>query len=383
MKKLIALLIALTMVPLSSPSHAAVNKSISFQAEVWADNWFSLYINGKKVGEDSVPITTEKSFNSEIIKFTATYPLTIAVMAKDFTENASGLEYIGKPNQQIGDAGIILQVREVLSGKVIAYSAHDWKVLTINKAPLNPECVTSSNPAKDCKYATSATPSNWTSATFKDSTWKYATEFTKETVGVKDGYFDLTWAPNAALVWSSDLKLDNTILLRKYVKTSPTVLVSKNMVLSSPDFKDGGNLPINFTCDGAGISPSLNWTNVPTSAQSLVLIMDTIPGPLRPGEVDIGKHFYLTVFNIPTSVSSIAAGATNIGTLGQNFQGKKLGYTPPCSQGTGSKKYTFYLYALSSKLTVSANDATEAALLAAMNGKIISTAEMSVFYSRP
>jgi phosphatidylethanolamine-binding protein (PEBP) family uncharacterized protein len=155
------------------------------------------------------------------------------------------------------------------------------------------------------------------------------------------------------------------------------------MVLSSPDFKDGGNLPINFTCDGAGISPSLNWTNVPTSAQSLLLIMDTIPGPLRPGEVDIGKHFYLTVFNIPTSVSSMAAGATNIGTLGQNFQGKKLGYTPPCSQGTGSKKYTFYLYALSSKLTVSANDATEAALLAAMNGKIISTAEMSVFYSRP
>jgi len=59
-----------------------------------------------------------------------------------------------------------------------------------------------------------------------------------------------------------------------------------------------------------------------------------------------------------------------------------LGYTPPCSQGPGSKKYSFYLYALSSKLSISANDATEVALIEAMNGKVISTAELNVFYTR-
>jgi len=167
------------------------------------------------------------------------------------------------------------------------------------------------------------------------------------------------------------------------VLKAPTVAIaSKSMTLGSPDFKDGGNLPIDFTCDGKGISPSLSWSNVPTGAQSLAVIMDTIPGPLRPGEVDIGKHFYLTIFNIPTTVTSIAAGATNIGTFGQNFQGKKLGFTPPCSQGPGSKKYTIYLYALSSKLTITAADATENSLLAAMNGKVISIAEMNVYYSR-
>ena len=155
------------------------------------------------------------------------------------------------------------------------------------------------------------------------------------------------------------------------------------MTLSSPDFKESGNLPIDFTCDGKGISPSLSWSNIPENAQSLVVIMDTIPGPLRPGEVDIGKHFYLTLFNIPTTVSSIAAGTTNIGTLGQNFQGKKLGYTPPCSQGPGSKKYTIYLYALNSQLSIAATDATEKNLLDAMNGKVISSAELNVFYSRP
>ena len=384
MRKLLVFALVFVMLPVSATSQAVVSKSIAFQAEVWADNWFSLYINGKKVGEDSVPITTEKSFNSEKIKFSATYPLTIGIIAKDFTENSSGLEYIGKPNQQIGDAGIIVQIREVVSGKIIAYSNRDWKVLTINKAPLNPECVTSNNPNVDCKSSNIAIPASWASATFKDTSWKNATEFSKETVGVKDGYFDFTWTPGSALVWSSDLKLDNTILLRKVIKTAPVTSSSnfKNMILSSPDFKDGGELPRDFTCDGKGFSPSFSWANVPVSAQSLVLIMDTIPGPLRPGEVDIGKHFYLTIFNIPTTVSSIASGASNVGVLGQNFQGKKLGYTPPCSQGPGSKKYSIYLYALSTKLNLAASDATEKALLEAMDGKVIASSEMSVFYSR-
>ena len=364
-------------------ANALSSKPISFTAEVWADNWFALYINGKKVGEDSVPITTEKSFNSEKIKFTATYPLTIGVMAKDFTENASGLEYIGKPNQQIGDAGIIFQIREVVSGKVIAFSGRDWKVLTINKAPLNPECVTSSNPTVDCKFLNVPIQTTWAASTYKDSSWKNATEYSRETVGVKEGYFDFSWAPGSALVWSSDLKLDNTILLRKVITAPTSVTPSKTMTLSSPDFKEGGSLPMDFTCDGKGISPSLNWSNIPSAAQSLVVIMDTIPGPLRPGEVDIGKHFYLTMFNIPTTVSSIAAGVTNIGTLGQNFQGKKLGYTPPCSQGPGSKKYTIYLYALNSRLNIAPVDATEKNLIEAMNGKVISSAELNVFYSRP
>lgn len=383
MKKLIVLLITLASLSAPLQSQAAVSKSLGFQAEVWADNWFALYINGKKVGEDSTPITIEKSFNSEKIKFSATYPLTIGVIAKDFTENASGLEYIGKPNQQIGDAGIIFQIREIVSGKVIAFSGRDWKVLTINKAPLNTECVKSANPITECKSVNVTIPSTWATSTYKDSSWKYATEFSKETVGVKEGYFDYTWIPGAALVWSSDLKLDNTILLRKIVKAPTTTTVSKSMTLSSPDFKESGNLPIDFTCDGKGISPSLSWSNIPENAQSLVVIMDTIPGPLRPGEVDIGKHFYLTLFNIPTTVSSIAAGTTNIGTLGQNFQGKKLGYTPPCSQGPGSKKYTIYLYALNSQLNIAATDATEKNLLDAMNGKVISSAELNVFYSRP
>lgn len=382
MKRLLASFLILLAIPFPATSHASVSKSITFQAEVWADNWFSLYVNGKKIGEDSVAITTEKSFNSEKIKFSATYPLTIGVMAKDFTENASGLEYIGKPNQQIGDAGFILQIREVVSGNVVAYTSKEWKVLTINKAPINPVCVSSSNPMSDCKYTNTKFDIAWSSVGYKDTAWKFATEFSKESVGVKDGYFDFTWATAAALIWSSDLKLDNTILLRKVVKAPTTTTAPKNIVLGSPDFQDGGNLPQDFTCDGKGISPSLTWANVPINTQSLVIIMDTIPGPLRPGEVDVGNHAYLTLFNIPSTATSISAGAITVGTLGQNFQGKKLGYTPPCSQGPGAKKYSIYIYALSSKLSLSAEEATQSMLINSMKGKILSSAELGVFYAR-
>ncbi len=383
MKRIFLGLLILSMCIPSGPAQAATSKSISFQAEIWADNWFSLYINGKKVGEDSVSISTERSFNSEKIKFTASYPLTIGVIAKDFIENSSGLEYIGKPNQQIGDGGIIIQIRELATGKVIAYSSRDWKVFTVNKAPLNPECVKSNNPLADCKSLITSIPSTWASTTFKDTSWKNASEYSREAVGVKDGFFDFSWSPSASLIWSSDLKLDNTILLRRVIKTSTTSgNTVKNLVLGSPDFKEGGLLPKDFTCDGKGVSPSLSWSEIPADTQSLVLIMDTVPGPLRPGETDIGNHFYLTIFNIPPTVTSIAAGASNVGILGQNFQGKKLGYTPPCSQGPGSKKYTFYLYALNSRLSISAALATEKSLRELMVGKVLATSELNVFYSR-
>ena len=98
----------------SSPGQGATSQ---FVAEVWADNWFALYVNGELVGEDSTPITTERSFNAETITFTAAYPLTIGIEAKDFKETDSGLEYIGERNQQMGDGGIIAQITDLSTGQ--------------------------------------------------------------------------------------------------------------------------------------------------------------------------------------------------------------------------------------------------------------------------
>ena len=386
---LVATLLGMALLPAS----ATTPKSISFKAEVWADNWFALYINGKKVGEDSVSINTERSFNSETITFKSSYPFTIGVIAKDYVENASGLEYIGKSNQQIGDAGISIQVTEISSKQLVAYSSSSWKVLVIDKAPLNQECVTSSNPLSECRRRNISIPKNWSSGVYKDQSWSKATTFTPEEVGVKEGYFDISWSNKTQLIWSSDLRLDNTILLRyrallppksgdTKVATNSVTTASHTFTLTSSDFVDGGELPKEFTCDGAGVSPSLSWQNAPDGTKSFVIIMDSLPGPPRPGEAESGKHFYLTLFNIPATARNIAKGATGTGTLGPNFLGRALGYTPPCSQGPGVKKYTYTIYALSSLLELAAKEATLTALENAMMNRIIAKAEISATYAR-
>lgn len=189
-----------------------------FTAEVWADNWFSLYINGKLVGEDSVPITTEKSFNSERITFTASYPFTIAMVTKDFKQNDTGLEYIGTDRQQMGDGGFVAQFTDTSTGRVVATTSSAWRGLVIHQAPLNTSCEKSSKPDVDCTSRIAAEPSGWTQSSFNDSSWATANTYSKEAVGVKDGYNNISWSSNAQLIWTSDLKIDNTILWRYTVK---------------------------------------------------------------------------------------------------------------------------------------------------------------------
>ena len=381
--KRIFIVAMLIMTSVVTPASGATSKAINFQAEIWVDNWFALYINGKQVGQDSVPITTERSFNSEKIRFTATYPFTVGLVLKDFTENSSGLEYIGKPNQQIGDGGAIAQIRDLSTNQIVLTTDGTWKSLVINKAPLNPECVTSQNPVADCKYANTSIPKSWSTNSFNDSTWKSASTYTKDAVGVKEGYFDINWSPNASLIWSSDLKLDNTVLVRKKISQPSTKAVtSSSFQLTSPAFSNGGRLPVMYTCDGSSTLPPLNWNGTPTGTKSFVVTFDTLPGPPRPGETDSGKHAMFVLFNIPSSTSGFTSTSDVKGSFGQNFQGRSLGYTPPCSQGPGEKTYTFTVYALNSILDIVPAQATEAAVEKLIEGKVLASSSLSVNYAR-
>src|SRR5579885_2625427 len=43
--------------------------------------------------------------------------------------------------------------------------------------------------------------------------------------------------------------------------------------LESPAFKDGGDIPPRYACDGQNASPALTWTEPPPGTRSLALIM--------------------------------------------------------------------------------------------------------------
>jgi len=190
-----------------------VGGASTFTVDVWADNWFALYVNGALVGEDSIPITTERSFNKETFTFDAAYPLTIAIEARDFKEDDSGLEYIGTDRQQMGDGGLIAQFFDV-NGEMVAATSKTWAALVIHKAPTNKDCELSASPLQECNAQTTDLPTDWTSASFDDSAWEGASEWSAADVSPKGGYDEVSWHESAYLIWGTDLESDNTVLLR-------------------------------------------------------------------------------------------------------------------------------------------------------------------------
>jgi hypothetical protein len=55
---------------------------------------------------------------------------------------------------------------------------------------------------------------------------------------------------------------------------APTETNMAGFVLTSPSFDEGGAIPIRHTCDGADVSPALNWEGAPQGTVSLALILD-------------------------------------------------------------------------------------------------------------
>jgi hypothetical protein len=204
-----------TALILTAGSACAETRSLT--ADIWVDNWFEMYVNGAKVIEDSVPITTERSFNAETVTFSADLPITIAILAKDFKENDSGLEYIGSNRQQMGDGGMIAQFRDRATGKVVAVTDSNMRCLVVHHAPVEPSCADESNPVAGvgaCGFVETPIPANWTDPAFDDSAWPAAVEHSAGEVRPKGGYDEIDWDGSARLVWSDDLVLDNTLLCR-------------------------------------------------------------------------------------------------------------------------------------------------------------------------
>lgn len=188
----------------------------TFKADVWADNWFAFHVNGDLVAEDSVSITTERSFNAESFSFEATRPFTIGLIAKDFKENDSGLEYIGSRKQQMGDGGVIVQVLDA-SGATVAVSNGDWVCLPTHVAPLDKACEDARNPVAGqgaCGFETTQEPQGWAAPGFDGSTWPAAQVYSTREVRPKDGYDRISWDRSAQLIWGDDLETVNTLLCR-------------------------------------------------------------------------------------------------------------------------------------------------------------------------
>lgn len=169
----------------------------TIKLNVYADNWFMLYVNGRLVAVDSIQFTPH---NVVSVDFLPEYPMTIAVLAKDNADPKTGMEY----GTSIGDAGLCIKFAD---GTVTNAT---WKAKNFFHGPVNGD---TANPL----VKQEPLPANWWAVDFDDSTWKNAKEYTVEEVDPKQPYFENDFE-GAKFIWTDDIALDNTVIFRTKVE---------------------------------------------------------------------------------------------------------------------------------------------------------------------
>jgi len=155
------------------------------------------------------------------------------------------------------------------------------------------------------------------------------------------------------------------------------VQAAQSMEVRSTSFSNG-SIPAQYTCDGSGVSPSLDWSGAPADTKSFAIIMHDPDAPR--------DYTHWVAYDIPGNVHELAGGAASSNTMpsgsveGRNGS-RKMGYQGPCPPAGDPHHYTFQLYALDTNLQLPAG-ATRQQVEAAMQSHIVATGKLVATYKR-
>ena len=149
--------------------------------------------------------------------------------------------------------------------------------------------------------------------------------------------------------------------------------------LQSSAFKESADIPKQYTCEGADISPALSWSNPPAKTQSFALIADDPDAP-------VGTWVHWVVWDLPASATQLPENVAKAAEIsGGGHQGtndfKKIGYGGPCPPPGKPHRYFFKLYALDAQLNLRSG-ATKKDVEQAMKGHVLGQAELMGKYQR-
>ena len=155
----------------------------------------------------------------------------------------------------------------------------------------------------------------------------------------------------------------------------------RSVQISSDAFEDKGNIPIEFSCKGEGISPPLKWSGAPEGTKSLVLLVtdDELPT----ARLRLFKIVHWVLYNIPNDVAELPSNATTDAAFGEwgimagrNWS-RKTNYYPPCPL-YGRHRYVFRIYALDVvRIQPETND--RRGVFKAMENHVLAYGELSGF----
>jgi len=148
--------------------------------------------------------------------------------------------------------------------------------------------------------------------------------------------------------------------------------------LTSTAFKEGEPIPRQYTCVGVNVSPPLEWSGVPKSAKTLVIIADDPDAPS-------GTWVHWVLYNLPADNIGMVENLPATDELkAGGFQGKndfgKIGYGGPCPP-SGTHRYFFKIYALDNELLLKSG-ATKAEVEKAMEGHVVAQGQLIGTYRK-
>ena len=156
-------------------------------------------------------------------------------------------------------------------------------------------------------------------------------------------------------------------------RSEPTRLAAASIEVMSPAFGPNEPFPLEFTCDGAGISPPVEWQTGPDGTESYALSLWH--------EAPDGVKSYWVVYDIPANVTKLPKDSRSIGTLGLNGK-RRAEYDPMCSKGPGLKEYHITVYALSARPQLRPEATTREALLEAIAKIALAEGTLTYSYER-
>ncbi|MDE3166457.1 MAG: YbhB/YbcL family Raf kinase inhibitor-like protein [Acidobacteriota bacterium] len=142
----------------------------------------------------------------------------------------------------------------------------------------------------------------------------------------------------------------------------------------SSAFAEGGWIPRLHTCDGADVSPSVEWSEEPRDTRSFALLVEDPDAPRG-----VWTHWML--YDIPRAVRTLAQGVARVGLAGRNDFGR-AGYGGPCPPPGDPHRYYFRLMAMRVEKLGIAEGATRAEFDRAISGKVVGEAVYMGRYRR-
>ena len=139
--------------------------------------------------------------------------------------------------------------------------------------------------------------------------------------------------------------------------------------LFSSGFSEGGSIPALYTCDGADLSPPLEWSGAPAETRSFALVLEDPDAPA-------GVWCHWLLHDIGAKVHELPQGCRPgaLGLSGTNDFAKP-GYGGPCPpKGHGPHRYLFKLHALDVHTLGLPAGARRAELLEAIKGHVLAAA---------